>query len=253
MSSSWSELGVSIVATIGGAIVFWGLWWEEHGEKEEYPSIVEFRTAKRKSKWGRWVLMFGVFIEICTAAWLAFREGGQIRQIKNNAEQIDPRNANISGMSATAIFFVKETNFNELTNWNPRRVATLSLFENGDTARSGFDTLYADNFTKNDLISLFGPFSGSREYGLRLQSFNFLALMGRESPVKAVENVNLLRLDVNFLPRGCEITGGEIELIVNNFHTFFKIPPQIDTNPPDGSPNFPYLIIATNANAGIKK
>ena len=251
MSSWWSLLvaiikavEIPFVAASGGILVLIGLWLEEHGELETYRDIAHFRKSRCKSKRGREILIFGIVVEIIVAIGLAVRDGVQMANIKM---ETDPQNANISDMSATAILFVKETHFDELTNWNTHRVADITLCHNGDITRSKFDTLNAYNFTKNDFVTLIGGTAGDREYGIRFRSFNFRAFAGQEMKVRAIDGVRVMRMDLNFLPHGAVITAGGVELVVNSVHKMFLIHPQIDTNPPDGTPGFPYIVLATNA------
>ena len=95
-------------------------------------------------------------------------------------------------------------------------------------------------------VELFGTNAGDREYGIRFNSFDFRAFAGEETPVRGIDAVNVLRMDLNFLPAGTQVTGGGVELIVNDIHIMFKVTPQVDTNAPDGRPGFPYMVLATN-------
>jgi hypothetical protein len=125
----------------------------------------------------------------------------------------------------------------------------MTLWKNEGT-RALLDTLNADNFTRNDFSVLIGnPNAGnSREYGIRFHSFNFAAFNGLEVPVKAIDDVHLVQMEINFLPHGSEIAAGGVDLVVNNGpHKLFQIFPQIDTNSPaSGTPGFPNLVTATN-------
>jgi len=242
---SWTVL-TSLLASIGGVLVFCGLWMEKKAGKKEYLNVDDFRSQKLKAERGWQILMLGIGLEIVTAFALTVRGELEMKQTRTNVANIDPRNANISDMSASAILFVKGRDFNDLTNWDARRVARMTLCKNDVSRSQNFDTLNADNFTKKDFIVLIGGFSDSREYGIRFHSFNFNAARGVETPVKAIDDVNLLRMDINFLPHGAEISGGAVELVVNNIHKMFNVFPQADTNPPDGTPGYPYMVIATN-------
>jgi hypothetical protein len=83
--------------------------------------------------------------------------------------------------------------------------------------------------------------------GLRFRSFNFRALNNLEKSAKSIDNVSLLRMDLNFLPAGSEISGGLVTLTVNDsIKKRFMILPQIDTNEPDGRVGHPYIVFATN-------
>ena len=168
-----------------------------------------------------------------------------IMQTSNNVAKIDPGNAPISGMSATAILIVMGTDFNDLPNRDMHgNVASISLWNN-DTTAAPLDSLNADSFTHNDFLVLIGNpnASNSREYGIRFRSFNFRAFNGMETPVKAIDDVRLLRMEVYFLPQGSKIAAGGFDLVVNNTHKLF----QIDTNRSEfANAGLPYLIVATN-------
>jgi hypothetical protein len=84
---------------------------------------------------------------------------------------------------------------------------------------------------------------------MRFRSFNFRELhgFGIVTPAREIDEVNLLRMDINFLPQGTEIVGGRVDLVINDvLKKQFLIFPQIDTNPADGSVGHPYIVIATN-------
>jgi hypothetical protein len=169
----------------------------------------------------------------------------QIAETTTNLAKIDPRNANISDMSATAILMVMGTNFNDLTPVDSTRVAKITLLKN-ESIGVRLDTLRAENFTHNDFTVLFGV-RDRREYGIRFHSFNFNAANGIENPVKTIDDVHIVRMDLSFLPRDTEIAGGVVELVVNNEKKMFEIPRQNDTNSNmGGMPGFPCFVIATN-------
>jgi hypothetical protein len=124
-------------------------------------------------------------------------------------------------------------------------VAFMMLCKN-DRQQSIFFPLYADNFSRNPALSG----GNARSYSLRFHTEAFAAMIagsGLEAPVKEISNVNFLCINLNFLPKNSEILGGTAEILVNgNIRKMFRIFPQIDTNPPDRTPNFPYTVIATN-------
>jgi hypothetical protein len=175
-----------------------------------------------------------------------------IAETSANVTNIDPRNAPVSDMSATAILIVMGTDFNDLTNKDMHgRVATMSLWNN-DKQVAPFDSLNANSFTRNDFWVIIGNpnSSNSREYGIRFNSFNFRAFNGLETPVKAIDDVRSVRIDTFFLPHGSRIAAGGINLVVNNRHKLF----QIDTNRSNfENPGPPYSIFATNIDEPPKK
>lgn len=273
LSAFWFWVSLEIIAALLVAIGCSGEWWLHHHpagrrkkEKDEHHKLESRFIA---------MVSLGVIMEIF-ALGHSIREGVklenevseakehvamlesnnlvlrsnvaalelQVMEAKTNIAQIDPRNATISEMSATAILIVKGTEFNDLTNWDSRRVARITLCQNDIRHIPNFDPLDADKFTRNDHKNMFDR--ENRQYGIRFNSFPFMAAMGVENPVKTIDDVNLLRLDVNFLPPESEISGGGVILRVNNSQKMFQFLPQIDTNPPDGRPGFPYMVLATN-------
>jgi hypothetical protein len=144
---------------------------------------------------------------------------------------------------------------NEVTNFfEPGAVAFMSLWKN-ENVYAALDVLTANNFSRNDIVFVFGN-RDRREYGIRFNSRNIDAAEGVEHPVKSLDDVNLVRLELIFLPHDAEIVGGSVELIVNNnIRKMFQILPQDVTNSPFGFPvNSPssgtadeaYTVYATN-------
>src|ERR1022692_763363 len=91
-SVSWliGEAVVMVVAGIGGAIVFWGLWMEGPPDDKPFRDISELRKHKAKAKCGWNLLMVGIFIEIVVAVVFAARDGWQARQTANEIARNDP-------------------------------------------------------------------------------------------------------------------------------------------------------------------
>jgi hypothetical protein len=252
LGAFWLSLSVLVPlwASIGGMIVFLGLWLEKEADnerrKEHLSNLVD--NAKRvqlKATLGWWLLMAGIAVETLTAFALAVRGEKETRQIKENAAKNDPLNQPISDMSATAILIVMGTDFNDPTNMDIHgRVATMTLWNN-DKDAAPVDSLNANNFTRNDFWRIFGNpnSSNSREYGVRFHSFNFRAFNGLETPVKTIDDVRFARMEIYFLPHGSAIAAGGVDLVVNNTHRLF----QIDTNRCDfKNLGPPYSVVATN-------
>jgi hypothetical protein len=245
------EIGFSVVAALGGLIVLIGLWMEYVSTDEkryESVDIKGFRKLKSKEKRGEKWVMAGIGIEIIVAVTFAALDVREKHDINGQAEANAPRNQPISEMSATAVLIVKGTDFNDLTNWDSRRVSRITLCKDDIMHIPNFDPLDAESFSRNDHKNIFD--SVNRQYGIRFSSFPFMAGMGVEMPVKAIDEVNLLRVEINFLPHGSEISDGGVILRVNNSTKMFKFLPQTDTNLPygipSGMPGFPYVAIATN-------
>ena len=180
----------------------------------------------------------------------------QVSQTSNNVAGMDPRLQPVLDMSATVVFVVTGTNFsNDLTNWDAQRVARMSLWVNEEILFLS-NPIEAETFSRSDfniagspkgkIILDLGRQANSRMYGVRFHSFNFLSALRIGFSVAAIDNVNLLKMEFNFLPHDSKIEVGSVDLVVNSCHKMFKIFPQVDTSPSNGIPGFPYLVLATN-------
>jgi hypothetical protein len=166
----------------------------------------------------------------------------QILQTSSNVVRIDPTNADISDISAFAHLCVKGRSFSDdVPHWGARWVARMMLCEN-DLSGSRFDILVADNFTTS--IDALGD---DRLYKIRFYAENINEASGFKTPVRDIDGVKLLRMDVKFLTNKSEVFNGAVELIVNNnIRKQFQILPKTNTDPLVGTPGFPYTIVATN-------
>jgi len=231
--------------------VFVGLIMEKAADwmNDKYVPLEEYKPHKPLENLGWIILMLGILAEIVFGFALAAKDELEITAATNAA-----RNANVSDMTATVRFFVKKTHSIELTNLGSdfsSQAGTMYLFNRKGESGYVFDMLTADKFVRKNAFVFGEPnMRDNQGYFLRFQSENWNAFMGNESPVKQIDNIHWVRVDINFLTNGAPISGGAIELVANNFHKFFSIPPQTDTNPPDGTiigeTHFPYLIFATN-------
>lgn len=251
---SW---GWPFAAALGGGIVFIGLLLEKTSEWLDERFIPGgYKPHKTMGDVGWTILMVGILAEMVIGCALAAKDEQDINAAKNAA-----RNAPISDMSATAVLLIKGKDFNALTNWDARWIARMTLCEKDITSglelsmltSQRFDILSAENFLKDEPLFVIEPQSMdvAMPCGIRFRSFNFRALHGRETPVKAIDDVNSLRMDINFLPRGTEIDGGAVDLVANNIQKRFVIFPQMDTNLEDGTPGHPYIVYATNADESV--
>ena len=222
---AWLVL-IAWMASIGGFVVLVGLVMEKFFEKPKYRSVTDFRKSKSRKGFGEWLVIIGVGVEIVSAIVLALRGEIENKHITTEQAALEPTNQPISDMSATAILIVMGTHFNDLTNWDARRVARMTLWKDENTMMP-MDSLNAETFTRNDFMVLTGNpnISNSREYGIRFRSFNFLAFNGGEPLVKAIDEAKFARLEINFLPRGEKIAAGGVDLVVNNTHKMFQILP----------------------------
>lgn len=171
----------------------------------------------------------------------------QIAETRTNVANVDPRNAPISQMTATAYFVIMGTNFNELSNTEINRKAEMSLWKD-ERLGTTLDPLIAEkeNITGFIITPIFGT-RDRRTYRIQFHSFNFNAAKGFEYPVKTIDDVHIVHIDLNFLPRDTEIAGGRVELVMNSLHKMFDIPKQNDTNSNMGwQSGFPCWFVATN-------
>jgi hypothetical protein len=247
-SSLWlssTEPLVPLAASIVGMIVFLGLWIEKEAEEEEekkHAGILKrgARATRVKSEVGWWILMVGIFVEIIVGGWFAASDAWAIAKM-------NPKNQNIFDMSAIA-WIRTSGDRQDMVPWNTQRAASLLLCENNNFNISTFPALNADSFDRSPGFGLEGVWS---VYTCRFQSDgteSFAEGMGLNRPVKDFEKVKTLRLDLKFLPKGTQILDGSVIVVANdNIRKIFKILPQIDSNPVDGTPNSPYVVIATNS------
>jgi hypothetical protein len=171
----------------------------------------------------------------------------QVMEAKTNIASIDPRNANISEISAIVFFTKMGMDLNELTNLPSGRAAQLSLWKD-ERLGTVLDSLTAANgdVSEYNPILAFGK-RDRRIYRMQFHSLNFQLAQGIEHPVKMLDDVHLVHIDLNFLPRDSEIGGASVELIINNFHKMFFAPEQNDTNSNMGwQAGFPCWFVATN-------
>jgi hypothetical protein len=172
----------------------------------------------------------------------------QVMEASNSIIKNDVRNWPISEVNAVAWFTVMGTNDDELTNLPSGRKAEMTLWKN---EREGFslDTLEAGN---GDVWGhVFRPSFGlvdRRIYRVQLHSFNFLIAAGvNPPPVRTIDDVHLVHVELNFLPRDSEIANGRVILTVNNVTKYFDVPSQNNTNSNMGGHNdFVCWFVATN-------
>jgi hypothetical protein len=239
-SSSW---GWPVAASIGGIIVFIGLLLEKIAEcKNERFSPPLWKPYKILGECGWVILMIGIAAEIVVGFALAWKDEKDISAAKN-AE----RNAPISVMTATAFLIVAPTNITELTNLVSGREARLTTWKDERWGTS-LETLIAESNDINEypIHFLFGTPRG-KIYRMQFSSPNLNTAEGIEYPVKILDDIHLVHIDLNFLPRDTEIVDGSVELVLNSEHKMFEFPRQNDTNSTlSWEYGFPFTGIATN-------
>ena len=108
----WSSSAIiPIVASIGGVFVFFGLLIEDEAAKDEKKQTPEIFVAdvsisKAKGRFGWWVLMFGIAIEIVIAAWTAYDD----RETRQMAAKNNPLLQPVSQVSARLLLVVEAAN-----------------------------------------------------------------------------------------------------------------------------------------------
>jgi hypothetical protein len=234
-------------AMIGGLAVAAGLIIEKFAEILDDRFLGGYK-AHKNLEWAGWfILMLGIFIEVADAGWTAHEIS-----VKSN-----PWNGSILEISASA--FIKVSgNDADLAPWgSPLRVANLMLCENDLEVKmeaSTFFPLDADKFERGGGIGIDSGTSIWRAYSLVFQAQGMEAendVIGFVRPVKDINKVVAVRMDLKFLPKNSKILGGAVDMVVKgsngNIRKIFQIFPQIDTNAADGTPEYPYFVIATNA------
>jgi hypothetical protein len=272
-SLSWlvGELLISVVAMLGGMMVFRGLWIEKKADKEVFLNVDDFRSSKLKSKRGWNMLMLGIVVETAVAGVFAARDGWEIRQIKINEAKNDPLNQPILDIFATVQFRVNEANFSELPPFgNPRRAADLWLMQppsaniialNGGRLNERLWDLMG--FSDLPILDTDRSYSvpekaGGRTYFMQFhfdEDWAFFGLNRMEKQVNNLNHVNALRISVKCLPHNLEILDGSVKLVINDsVIKMFQIPQQQDNRLDDKVPDTysnttPFVILAYVTNS----
>lgn len=151
---SWAGI-VPLFASIGGMVVFLGLWIEQEAddqEKGEHLSnfVENVRDMKFMHRFGWWFLMLGIVVEIFSAAGLTIWD--EYKEVKNN-----PLNQPISTFSASVEIVVKGRQNIELTSYTNGLPHAASLFLCSDVIRWK-DVLFWTNSPPNSGFNLWlGP------------------------------------------------------------------------------------------------
>ena len=99
-----------LIASVGGLVVFAGLWIEKDADEDKEKHLGKFSSAKRlikfRSNIGWWVLIFGIGIEIADAGWTAH----EIRKTEVTAAKNNPLNQPIVSVIAHIEFLQFGTN-----------------------------------------------------------------------------------------------------------------------------------------------
>ncbi len=251
---------IPFVASLGAMAVAYGLWLEMFGEKDLYADINDFRKSETRAHTGLQWVFWGVIAEMALGFVVAAWDGWE-------AIQNDPMNRPITDISALVTFRVNRQDVLEVPHFGGPSVATLGLIEpqgnppfpllahnpklngllNATAAGFSLPRLEADKFSTPTMDSR----PGTRAYFMRFHISDWSAIdeswMQRQA--KQIDNVQVARIDVKFLPQDLQILDGSIKIIINStVRKSFQIDPQLDNDEyPMINPNTaPYVIIATN-------
>ena len=105
------SFALPLIASIGGMVVFLGLWIEKEAETEGKKHPADFSKAVRfiklKSEIGWWILMLGISLEIGVGAALTWHGVKESRQITADIARNDPHKQPIFAISAYAHVVVR--------------------------------------------------------------------------------------------------------------------------------------------------
>ncbi|HZF00718.1 MAG TPA: hypothetical protein VE344_02370 [Methylomirabilota bacterium] len=237
------EFWILFWATIGAIIVFVGLVLEKFADWLNEKFLGGYKPHKTLETFGWFLLMFGIYIEIVDAGWSA-NDAWQTRQMAN------PWNGPISEISARAFISVKDDSTPDLPTQGSPRIASLALCQNDVEAKfdaTHFGFLDADKFVRSGSVLIGNDTVRKRGYSLIFNSEGNLVMdSGTGIPIKEIENVKVVRMDLKFLAKDSEILGGKVQVVVNGkILGNFQILPQIDTNVWSEADPL-YVVFATN-------
>jgi hypothetical protein len=214
---SWSGL-IPLLASLGGEIVFLGLWIENEADDEAKKEEHLPAGLRLKAKWGWWILMVGILLEIVTGAGLAAFD------VYENA-QMDPLNHPIATGSATVSLVLSgETNL--------ETVGRSSIAGQSSTNR-----ILAISFCRLDQVTTGLNLNSHvllcsrwEHPQLNFWSFKFdsgtATYFAGDTWVRDVKKWNVTKLYIPFLHSGTEIVGGRLVLTVNATTWNIEIPKQ---------------------------
>jgi hypothetical protein len=269
LSLLWSSRSglIALAASIGGMIVFLGLWIEKEAEEEKKENFSDFagdkRLIKLKSEIGWWILMSGIFIEVVTAGGFAAYDAVENKRTADKIRDADPRNLPIVSIIGSICIVVQPPFKSFATNLNlPKKYGDPQFYTGADGLPSVLPFLLSDDkeLRKHEMVFFdFGEQPG--EYlGNEIQVMGQVSAMvdivsdsktnedniGFEinlypptdnSPVFNPDSLTFNSLDfVHFslrevLPPPLKIVGGKIELLINGFFPkSFPILPQTNEN-----------------------
>jgi hypothetical protein len=95
---------VALLASVGGAAVFWGLRLEKLSAKESYDNINDLKSSKTKAELGERFVRWGVFVEAILAFVIAIWGGIDVLTTEREVLNLNPLNAPARSAIAQANF-----------------------------------------------------------------------------------------------------------------------------------------------------
>ena len=242
-SSLLAEFFVSLVAMIGGIVVFIGLVMEktaEHRDDKYSPPFL--KPSKRLGECGWTVLMVGIVLEVCVACWSANVDWQtRLMAIKN-----DPLNQPIVDVSAILILDVKGTNLFRPSPDFPRNSnSSISFYEtniyyygtNGIRAATGLDLAATDARAYPHMVwgHLASPLPNFYGYALKFEritmpfgeynDLNTTNDMIPQTPTvrEVITKFKILQLYIDFIPKNAELFKGYASVFINGVRQNFVI------------------------------
>jgi hypothetical protein len=267
LSPTWLATTASLmfIASIGGVLVFWGLWVEGPPDDAGPGDSEAVTRNKRKARRGWKILVAGILVEIVVAAVFAAREAWQARQTSIEISKNDPLNQPVSDVSASVVFHVRQPDVAEVrqvsvnnlqagfmtflvsdrTNSNSHVLANFNEFEQLECDRE--DMRFSQGFSSAD----------ARRFLMFEMKFRLRPIFGEsdaqpDPPVRVsdiVKYVDGLEIAATGVKNSVEVTGGHVELRINEVRKKFIILPQkpYAAQETNGWFNNCLLMIATNS------
>ncbi len=220
---------MAIVASLGGILVFIGLWMEGAPDQKSYTDVSGFRRAKQ----GWIILMVGISMEVIVAAVLAIKEGWNATQTAKMIANNDPFNKPISSIAASMHFKLKPTSRNDAPS-EPQSATMIEFLEediNRRTLNLGkFGVLYAHEVTPFEHTG-----NGIHDSGLvielRVSPFNEADFVGSViennqpiTPRLFMDRIRAFQCYLTFIKKESQILDGTAEVVINGtFRKEFQI------------------------------
>jgi hypothetical protein len=246
-SASWlvGELIISVVAMIGGMMVFRGLWIEKKADKTGFLNVEDFRSSKLKSKRGWNILMWGIAIETAVAGVFAARDGWEIRQTRIDAAKNNPLNAPVSDIFAILHLDIKAGTFDPhaghsplehssmyfsgtniglfrqpaIFNMGAKEVSAIAHYSGYNQPRTAIYYGVAVKFEPSPLPAY--------EFDMDINNTNVAAdeaaVYASMTVTNAISKISFLRAYIDFLPTNTVIIKGSAKIFINGFEKDFDI------------------------------